>query len=140
MKLTSQQLQKLKKYFSQQPEAELVYLYGSFTEGATHPRSDIDFGILFNIPIKSFHKLGAIMSALDKLKLPAKPDVRYLNLKESPAYLFSVIKGNLIYCRNEEKRINFEVEVLKRYYDAENFRQIRFYYLDKRLKEGTYGY
>lgn len=52
----------------------------------------------------------------------------------------NVVKGKLIYSRNENSRVEFEVKVLQRYYDSERLRQIRFYYLDQRLKEGTYGY
>lgn len=140
MRITKSKLNKLKDYFAKQTDVVAVYLYGSFAEDRIHPRSDIDFGVLFNKPIKTFNRLGQVYSDLCDLKLPNEPDVRDLDLKESPAYLMNVIKGKLIYSRDDNKRVEFEVEVLRRYYDTERLRQIRFYYLDQRLKDGTYGY
>lgn len=140
MRITIKQLNKLNAYFAKQPDIVAVYLYGSFIEDRIHPKSDIDFGVLFNKPIKSFNSVGQVYSDLCDLKLPTEPDVRNLDLKESPAYLMNVIKGKLVYIRDDNKRVEFEVEVLRRYYDTERLRQIRFYYLDQRLKDGTYGY
>lgn len=140
MKLTSQQLKKIKDYFSRQPDVMAVYLYGSYATGNTHKRSDIDFGVLFEKEENLYRRLGQIYSDLADLKLPTEPEARNINLKMSPVYLLNVIQGICVYARDEEDRINFEVRVLRLFYDTQKLREIKRYYMKQRLAEGTYGY
>lgn len=140
VKLTESDIEKIKQYFARQKDVLAVYLYGSFTKDTVHKRSDIDFGVLFDKKIKDFHRLGQIYSELCDLKLPAEPEVRDVELDQPPVYLLNVIQGQLLYERNEQKRNEFEVAVLRQYYDTQRLRDIRYYYMQKRLKEGTYGY
>lgn len=140
MKLNESDIKKIQDYFRSQKDVAAVYLYGSFTKGNTHKRSDIDFGVLFNPPIKTYFRLGKIINDLTDLGLPFEPDVRDIDLKSPPVYLFNVINGKLIFSRDEIKRINFEVEAMKQYYDTQHLRDIKYYYMDKRFREGTYGY
>lgn len=140
MKLKKADIQKLQDYFIKQKDVLAVYLYGSFAKGTPHKSSDLDFGILFNKPVNLYHRLGKIYSDLGNLKLPAEPEARDINLDRSPVYLFNVIKGQLIFSRDDTKRVNFEVQALKQYYDTQKLRDIKYYYMNKRLQEGTYGY
>lgn len=141
MRLTSTQIKKIQNYFAKQKDILAVYLYGSFAKGITHKRSDVDFGILFNSPIKTYYRLGELSNDLyDLLGFKKEIDIHELSLNESPVYLKNVIKGKLIYSRNELKRIRFEVAVMQGFRDAQHFRGIRYGYMKKRLKEGTYGF
>lgn len=141
MKLRLSDIKKIQKYFARQKDVAVVYLYGSFAKGIAHKRSDIDFGILFDPPIKTYHRLGEISNELyDLLGIKKETDVHELNLDESPVYLKNVIKGNLIYSKNELKRIRFEVTVMQKFREAIYLRGIRYSYMRKRLKEGTYGF
>lgn len=138
MKLTKYDLKKLQKYFSTQKDVVAVYLYGSFAKETTHKRSDIDFGVLFDVKISSYRRLGDIYSGLPSLQ--GEPDVRDLDLNHSPVYLLNVIQGKLIYSRDERKRINFEVAVMRQFFDSQKLRDICLAYMRKRLQEDTYGY
>lgn len=140
MKLSPKQIEKVKNYFAKQKDIALVYLYGSFAYGNPHKRSDIDFGILFDKEIKDFHRLGQIYLDLCKLRLPAEPEVRNIHLRQSPVFLLNVIQGQLVFTSDEQKKNEFEVVVLQQYYDTQKLREIRYDYMQKRLKEGTYGY
>lgn len=140
MKLSKSDIQKLKQYFAKQKDVLAVYLYGSFAKGIPHKRSDLDFGVLFNTPVKTYHRLGEIINDLSDLKLPVEPDVRDIDLDDSPVYLMNVIQGQLIYSRNEIKRTRFEVAILNEFYDTQRLRDIKHFYTQKRLQEGTYGY
>lgn len=140
MKLSDTQLKKLRDYFSKQPDVVLVYLYGSFSKGETHKRSDIDFGVLFNPPIKTYYRLGEIINDLSNLGLPAEADVRDIDLNASPVYLRNVVEGKIIYSSNETKRIRFEVAAMRIFRDTEHLRQIKYEYMKKSFKEGTYGF
>lgn len=139
MKLTTPDIKKIQHYFSTQKDVVAVYLYGSFAKSTTHPRSDIDFGVLFNKKV-DFHRLGQIYSDLCDLKLPAEPEVRSIFLTQPPVFLLNVIQGQLLFSSNEDMKNEFEVATLRQYYDTQRLRDIQHYYMQKRLSEDTYGY
>lgn len=139
MKLSESDMKKIQDYFASQKNMVAVYLYGSFAKGTIHPRSDIDIGIIFEGKV-DFHRLGQIYSDLCDLKLPAEPEVRDINLTQSPVFLLNVIQGQLLFTSNEQKKNKFEVVVLRQYYDTQRLRDIKYHYMQKRLSEGTYGY
>lgn len=140
MKLSKSDMQKLKQYFARQKDVLAVYIYGSFAKRATHKNSDIDFGVLFYGKVDLYRRLGRLNSELDDLKLPAETEVREIDLNYSPLYLMNVIQGKLIYAKNDLERINFEVAVMREFYDTQGLRDISYNYMRKRLQEGTYGY
>jgi len=140
MKFTSNDIKRLQNYFAGQKDVLAVYLYGSFAKGMTHKRSDLDIAVLFNTSIKTYDRLGEIINALYDLKLPGEPDVRNIDLDDSPVYLMNVIQGQLIYSRDEIKRTHFEVAILNEFYDTQRLRDTKRFYTQKRLQEGTYGY
>ena len=140
MKLTSLQIKKIQDYFTKQKDILTVYLYGSFAKGITYKGSDIDFGVLFDGKVNLRSRLGQIYSDLSNLRLPAEPEVREVDFNSPPVYLLNVINGQLIFSRNEVKRVNFEVQALKQYYDTQRLRDIKHYYMNKRFQDGTYGY
>lgn len=139
MKLGEADIKKIQDYFASQKDVVAVYLYGSFAKDITHPRSDIDIGILFEGKT-DYRRLGQIYSDLSNLKLPAEPEVRDINSTQPPVFLLNVIQGQLLFTGDEQKKNEFEVAVLQQYYDTQRLRDIRYYYMQKRLREGTYGY
>lgn len=140
MRLNADDIKKIQDYFASQKNVVAVYLYGSFAKGTPYKKSDIDFGVLFDSSFRSYLRLGDIIGDLSNLGLSVEPDVRNIDLKSSPVYLFNVISGQLIFSKDEIKRINFEVQAMSLYYDSQYFRDIKHDYMRKRIKEGTYGY
>lgn len=140
MQLSPIQLKKIQNYFAKQKDIVAVYLYGSFAKDTTHKRSDMDFGVLFYNKVDLYRRLGRLNSELDNLKLPAETEVREIDLNYSPLYLMNVIQGKLIYAKNDLERINFEVAVMREFYDTQGLRDISYNYMRRRLQEGTYGY
>lgn len=145
MNLTQDQIKRIRDYFAKQDDVLVVYLYGSYAEDRTHPRSDIDLGILFKGQnrLKNFHRLADFIDGLYQLKLanfPKEIDVRDVYLNQSPMYLMNVISGQVVYSRNENDRIKFEVLAMNQFYDTQRFRDISYEYMKKRLEEGRYGY
>lgn len=140
MKLTRKHIKKIQDYFAKQKDVLAVYLYGSFVKGSIHKRSDLDIAVLFSKPVNLYRRLGRIYSDLSDLKLPAEPEVREITLNDSPVFLMNVIQGKLIYAGNDHARIRFEVAASNEFYDTKMLRDIKYFYMDKRLEEGTYGY
>jgi len=97
-----------------------AYLYGSYVKGLSHPFSDLDIAIFVeDLDIKACLDLELSLALrIDKnLDHVVQSEVRVLN------HLSLVVKGRilgeaaLIFSRAEDKRIEFETQVRKAYFD-----------------------
>ncbi len=122
--------QLLANYFAHQP-VRIVYLFGSQASGKVHPRSDYDFGILFDRDLdssKRFEKRLEMMSDLSKIL--GCDRVEIVDLEAAPSYLaYSVIAPReIVLVKDEKARISFEHRVFSLYFD-------RLYYLKRHTQE-----
>lgn len=140
MKLSGGDIKKIQKYFAAQKDVVAVYLYGSFANGNPHPRSDLDIAVLFDSEVDLYKRLGSLYSDFPNLSIKAEIEVRDLSLKYSPVFLMNVIQGINVYCADEAKRIEFEVRVMRGFYDTQILRDIDYGYMKQRIQEGTYGF
>ena len=97
-----------------------AYLFGSYAKGLSHPFSDLDIGIYVENPDRRACLLLELSVALridEDLDHIVQSEVRVLN------HLPLVVKGRilgdgeLIYSRCEDKRIEYETQVRKAYFD-----------------------
>lgn len=124
----------LKKY-----PVKLAYLYGSYAKGFERPDSDIDIAVVprENSEINPFRIAADVDSAVSGKEV----DVRVISPGGSPLFEFNTIRyAQPIYVLDESDRIAFEVATARRYYDTEKIRRIRYHYLVKTLKGGSYGH
>jgi len=97
-----------------------AYLYGSYAVDQAHPFSDLDIGIY--VPrLSQREKLDLEMTLaleLDK-KLEKGPtsDVRILNSLPLAVAGKVITEGLLIYCRDDEARIDYETIIRSAYFD-----------------------
>lgn len=147
MKLSKSDIQKIQGYFATQKDVVAVYLYGSFAYGNPHKGSDIDIAVLFAEELRSFdgkvnlyERLGRLYSEFPSLTISVEPEVREINLGQSPVFLRNVLRGKLIYSKDDSRRTNFEVDAMNIFRDTEYLRYLKYDYMKKSLKEGTYGY
>jgi len=97
-----------------------AYLYGSYATGMMHPFSDIDIAVY--AAEKSFEnpldlELSLSIEIDRALKEKPKSDVRLIN-RLPLAVLGEIMKdGLLIYCRDDEFRIDYETTVRMGYFD-----------------------
>ena len=95
-------------------------LYGSYAKALSHPFSDLDIGIYVeDMDIKACLDLELSLALRfdEHLNYSAQSEVRILN--HLPLSVKGSILGEaeLIYSRAEEKRIAFETQVRKAYFD-----------------------
>lgn len=119
----------------------LAYLYGSAAAGYATPQSDVDVALM----LADGHGLNAyecflmevdIGLELEALWGEAGVDVRIINDAPLQVHGQVVGEGILLYSRDEEFQVNYEVSMRKRYFDFVPFLTcIRKAYLD-RLAEG----
>lgn len=139
-KLSDDDIKKLRDYFASQKDVIAVYLYGSFANGNTHKGSDLDIAVLFEPGVNLYERLGRLHTGFPKLSIKAEPEVRNIDLNQSPVFLQNVLRGKCIFSSDESKQINFAVAAMNIYRDTEYLRKLKFDYMDQSFKEGTCGH
>ena len=112
-----------------------AYLYGSYAGGAVHPFSDLDIAVYVEgLDEKSCLDLELSLGLLieEKLDHAVQSDIRALN--HLPLVIRGKIltDGELVYSRSEERRIEFESQVRRSYFD---FLPVVHQYQDAYLKK-----
>lgn len=101
----------------QYPQVKLLYLFGSQVEGKIGPMSDYDFGVLVDAaeltPDLEYH-LGHQLA----LALPTT-DVDVVLLNRAPIELAyaAIAQGRLLYEVDVATRVEYEAQVLSKYFD-----------------------
>ncbi|MBC8550909.1 MAG: nucleotidyltransferase domain-containing protein [Candidatus Brocadiales bacterium] len=96
-------------------EGEFAYVYGSFSEGL--PFHDIDIGIYTSGVKKEDATFYALdISRLIEAEVHMPVDVRVLNYAPV-SFLYHVIRGELIFERDEDMRVDFVENTVRRYLD-----------------------
>lgn len=100
---------------------ELAYLYGSIARKRPLPPSDIDVALLLSDePPSSYERLVLeveIQAALEDASQLSSLDVRSINQAPIMVQGTVVQEGILLYSRDKDTRVAFEVAVRKRYFD-----------------------
>jgi predicted nucleotidyltransferase len=120
MKDLNQEVHKIAPTVFEGTPVAFAYLYGSYAKGLSHPFSDLDIGVFVeNLDIKACLDLELSLALRfdEVLSHTVQSEVRALN------HLPLVVKGTIlgeaevIYSRNEDKRIEFETQVRRAYFD-----------------------
>ena len=92
-----------------------AYIFGSFEEG--EPFHDVDVGLhLSETPKERFNESCFILSQNLSRELEIPVDVRILNLAPL-SFLYHVIRGKLIFEKDEEIRVRVVEQTIARYLD-----------------------
>jgi predicted nucleotidyltransferase len=111
---------KIAEVLSSFPEVWVGYVFGSFLTGRF---SDVDVAVLLSEEPPHYESLKLSMRIARELERATgfrfEFDVKVLN--SSPIYFqHEVIRsGEVVFCRDERKRINYEASVLSEYLDYE---------------------
>jgi len=101
----------IKEFLMGRKEVLFAYLHGSFLSG---PFRDIDIAVYTDGERDVFYELELERELEERLGFPV--DVRVLN--NAPiSFRFKVLKGELLFSRDEEKRCEFESKTLAEYHD-----------------------
>ena len=120
-----------------------AYIYGSFVKALVHPFSDLDIGIFvddMDIDACLELELSLALRFDEQLNISAPAEVRILN--RLPLSVKGRILGEaeLIYSRAEEKRVAFETQVRKSYFDfLPVVHQYQQAYRQRTLRESRHG-
>jgi predicted nucleotidyltransferase len=109
------------KIIAELKEVDVAYIFGSFLESEEF--NDIDVALLLSeeLSLEPYKSLKFSLRVAGELERQIKPrfefDVKILN--SAPVeFQFEVIrKGQVVFSRDESKRINYEFEVISTYLD-----------------------
>jgi len=105
--------------FSRYKEVDLAYLFGSRARGDPRQESDWDFAILLSEAFRDPYDLVRLIGDLAEALNVTDEKVNLVVLNDAPLELsYKVIsEGLIIYERDLERRVDFEVNILKLYMD-----------------------
>lgn len=118
-------IQRIREYFSEQPEIIAALLFGSFVEDQFH---DIDIGLFLDpsFPPPRYYEQRLEREISNLAHFPV--DIRILNT--APVrFVYQVLKKqNIITCKNMNAFSSFESKILREYFDYA-------YYLNRYRRE-----
>ncbi len=109
----------IRKYFFDKHEVVAVYLFGSIAEGKARPGSDIDIAVLFDDNISMEERFDRRLTFITHLEDLLKSEVDVTDLLASNlAFQHRVLrKGKLLFERDKKKRIYYETNLRREYFD-----------------------
>jgi len=141
MKEIFSNLETIKKIFKENGVV-LAYIFGSAAKKELTKLSDIDFSVLLDktIPQNKYYQIR--LSLLDRLgrAIKSKPiDIAILNNASPLLSQLVILQGKIIFCKDEDLRVNFQVKSLKEFDDAIYLRRVYYNYLEERVKKNKLG-
>jgi predicted nucleotidyltransferase len=119
----------------------LAFLFGSYALEQADVSSDVDLALLLSADIVSHryldYRLKYFNLAADILR-DDRVDIVILNTAP-PLLRHEAIKGRILFERSPEARVQYIVDVQRKYLDLKSFYAIDYAYMRRRLEEGTFG-
>lgn len=134
-------IENLVPLFTENQAIVLAFLFGSYAQDQASELSDVDIAILLSptVPLDQYSEYRSrYISAAATVLRDDRVDVVILN-NAPPLLAHEAIKGRLLFERSPEARVEYIVNVQRRYLDLKYFYAIDHAYMRKRLKEGTFG-
>jgi len=117
----SKPLKSLRKFFNENPEIILAFVYGSYASKRISPPSDVDIGILFKT-IPPMDTINDITEALSSI-LTREVDLVILN-QASPILKMQILKnGILLYASKRKYFHQFYTDTVNQYDDLKRIRK-----------------
>jgi predicted nucleotidyltransferase len=107
-------------YFGLLPEAEVVYLFGSFADGSAGRSSDVDLAVLYKRQLSpevirdTFMRDWALVSKALKTD---NVDLVCLNISSSIELKFAVVQDGRVILDRSDNRAEYECRVRMEYFD-----------------------
>ena len=123
MKSSLTDQEKLKAFFENQRDIDLVYHFGSSLAGKMHEESDLDLAILFDEK-PDYQRVLQLIEQLAGI-VQKEVDLGVLNDSSAVFRMQVISKGVDIYCRDEKIKNYFVIRTANEYDDLSYYRQIQ---------------
>lgn len=128
---------KIDKNLLQGLDINTLYLFGSRVRGVFDKSSDIDIAVLFSknlAPQAAFENIILLEDSLRQLN-PFLFDLVPLNSASSILKYEVISNSKILYCADNNHRIDYEVKSIKEYIDEQFYRNIYNNLLSERILE-----
>lgn len=131
---------RLSDLFVEEETIDLVYLFGSVAKNKTTDLSDVDVAVRVNDDVKPEQRFRFQLNLLGKITdLLRLNNIDLIILNDSPVLLrFEVLStGQLLYCKDEAKRLTFVTRTISEYCDTKRLRDRQIWAAKERAKSGV---
>ena len=117
---------------AQRHGVRLVLRYGSTVRGATHPRSDVDLGVLFGSGVPDFGRIAELEADLQAAFPEAPIDLAVLD-RADPLFLSKVLERCELLAGEPRRLAELRAYAFRRYVDHRRFLAMEADYVSRRL-------
>lgn len=124
------------------PSILLIYLFGSQAKGKAGPFSDADIGVLLKNSVSAERYIDYQLKLAGEFKdWFGKSDIVVTVMNNAPVLLlYEIIQhGKILHEKDGKTRLDFEMRVMREYFDIEHQRRVNDLYLFSHIKERYYG-
>lgn len=129
---------RLKEFFSKDKDVLFVYIYGSQSKGTGYLGSDLDLAVYLSPGNKEFYLRKDEQFLGELAQIDKKIDVRLLNVMPLLLKYEVISRGEVIFSRDEKARVNFETQILCRYFEMKPFFDEEHHLTMKKIKAGVF--
>jgi predicted nucleotidyltransferase len=103
-----------------------AYLFGSQTTGTANALSDVDVAVVLKERTRAPGRLQIALIS-DLMLALRRSDIDVAVLNHAPPLLKerAISRGRLIYCRDADARVSFEVAARREYFDTQRLRDLQ---------------
>ncbi|HHY05881.1 MAG TPA: nucleotidyltransferase domain-containing protein [Clostridia bacterium] len=132
-----QVLKIIREYFKDQNDISTVYLFGSVAKGRTTSHSDVDIAVLFVPGLSLFQRFERRLELANDLADRLKKKVDLVDLAEADLFFIHqvMLHKEIVLDKDIERRVSFEVEKRRNYFDRKYFYDLYHRQALKRLGE-----
>ena len=140
--LSSDQMQKIARFFKKRSDITAVYLFGSLATNTASALSDIDLAILYKTdPADITETRIDLITTISKILGTDNVDIQVLHSAMSLPLAEQILKyGKILVDNDPDKRISFENKMRGLVFDFEPYLIQYLDAMEERLKKGTYGH
>ncbi len=117
-------LEKIKRYFKDNPQIIAVYLFGSYAANRQRPESDVDIAVLFEFNLTQQKRFNLCLQYYADLSDEYELDIVDMNSADYPLLYEIFNEGELVFERDREKRVAFQALKLSEYSDLKYFEDL----------------
>lgn len=135
-------LQKLSRTLESEPDIAFAYLFGSVAKGRNGPLSDVDVAVYFSPEGDARSRFRRQIQLTSKLSNTLeRDDIDVVRLQDAPLDLAREIveHGKLLFCHDDNLRVDFVFRVVRDYLDAEPLRKLEWEALKAYFEDENYG-
>ncbi len=130
-------IRKMMEYFTDQEDVSTVYLFGSVVKDKITPNSDVDIAVLFVQGLSLLRRFERKLEIANDLEDKLKTKVDIVDLENADLYFIHQVMLNkeVVLDRDIHRRVSFEVEKRRKYFDKKHFYDLYHGQALKRLEE-----